>query len=453
MCGVLLPLTAVGGPSADALQQWIASHAVVVRSIDAADQDFSDLEPLLGAIGNARVVQLGEPSHGAGGSFAAKVRLIEFLHRRMGFDVVVWESGLYSLRLTEAALRGGEDAARAARRGIFPVWSATEEARPLFEYARMSQATTRPLEMAGFDVQLTGEGALERLSADLKVFVSGLHATALRTRCERLVDELLAQWDRRWPQRPRDGEAFATAADRLLAAILEHRAAFEAAHGAREVAFMHRVVENFRDFGICMHELLPNMDKNGAEAQALRNKSWNRRDAGNAQNLRWLIDTYYAGRKLVVWAHNGHIMNAHYAADWMKLHEQPQPDGMQPMGAYLSEWFGDEVYSIGFTAFGGEDRMVTVDSAALAVPQPGDETLEHRLHALGKPYVFLDLRNLDGQPQHALRKPQTMYVRGYRSETVADITRIYDALFFIDRMAPAALIEPLADPQPGIRSR
>jgi erythromycin esterase-like protein len=51
-----------------------------VRTIDAADQDFSDLEPLIDAIGSARVVQLGEPSHGAGSSFAAKVRLVMFLH-------------------------------------------------------------------------------------------------------------------------------------------------------------------------------------------------------------------------------------------------------------------------------------------------------------------------------------------------------------------------------------
>ncbi|MGH9894114.1 MAG: erythromycin esterase family protein, partial [bacterium] len=68
---------------------------MTVRSIDPADEDFKDLEPLIKAIGSARVVQLGEPSHGAGSSFAAKARLIKFLHRRMGFDVVAWESGLY----------------------------------------------------------------------------------------------------------------------------------------------------------------------------------------------------------------------------------------------------------------------------------------------------------------------------------------------------------------------
>ena len=51
---------------ADELQKWISGRAVAVRTIDAADEDFRDLEPLIDAIGSARVVQLGEPSHGAG---------------------------------------------------------------------------------------------------------------------------------------------------------------------------------------------------------------------------------------------------------------------------------------------------------------------------------------------------------------------------------------------------
>jgi erythromycin esterase-like protein len=61
---------------------------------------------------------MGEPSHGAGSAFAAKVRLIKFLHQRMGFDVLVWESGLYDVRLAQAALRTPEDPVTAARRGI-----------------------------------------------------------------------------------------------------------------------------------------------------------------------------------------------------------------------------------------------------------------------------------------------------------------------------------------------
>ncbi|HWU54118.1 MAG TPA: hypothetical protein VN175_01370, partial [Rhizomicrobium sp.] len=102
-CG---PARSADQGASDALQTWIAANAVTVRSVDAADEDFSDLEPLAKAIGPAQVVALGEPGHGAGTSFAAKVRLIKFLHQHLGFDVLVWESGMYDVELSQAGMRG-----------------------------------------------------------------------------------------------------------------------------------------------------------------------------------------------------------------------------------------------------------------------------------------------------------------------------------------------------------
>ena len=81
----------------DPRAQWLREHAVAVRTIDPslAEDDFADLRPLIGLIGDARVVGLGEPTHGDGAHFHAKTRLIRFLHEVMGFDVLVWESGMY----------------------------------------------------------------------------------------------------------------------------------------------------------------------------------------------------------------------------------------------------------------------------------------------------------------------------------------------------------------------
>jgi erythromycin esterase-like protein len=141
--------------SSDPLQAWLAAHAIPIRTVDPQDDDFSDLDGLASAIGSARVVQLGEPSHNAGTCFAAKVRLIKFLHQHLGFDVVAWESGIYDVELVEAGLRSGEAPGAAARRGILENWSGSEECRPLFEYAQQSHKTDRPLAMAGFDSDLT----------------------------------------------------------------------------------------------------------------------------------------------------------------------------------------------------------------------------------------------------------------------------------------------------------
>src|SRR6476646_1280732 len=82
-------------PQREARVAWLKEHAVGLRSIDPADEDFADLEPLRKVIGDARIVQLGEQSHGDGATFHAKARLIKFLHQKMGFDVLAFESGLY----------------------------------------------------------------------------------------------------------------------------------------------------------------------------------------------------------------------------------------------------------------------------------------------------------------------------------------------------------------------
>ena len=60
----------------------LKKDAVAIRSIDPsiADDDFADLKPLMTAIGEARIVVLGEESHGDGATFLAKGRLIKFLH-------------------------------------------------------------------------------------------------------------------------------------------------------------------------------------------------------------------------------------------------------------------------------------------------------------------------------------------------------------------------------------
>lgn len=473
-----LSLAAPASPPSDDLQQWIAEHAISVRSIAATDDDFSDLEPLIDAIGAARVVQLGEPSHGAGSSFAAKVRLIKFLHQRMGFDVVAWEAGLYDLQLTQAGMRAGDDAVTAARRGIFATWSAAEQVKPLFEYAKASQATTRPLEMAGFDMQISAVQFNDAFVADLHSFVGQLRDASLREQASTFADQAIAAHRRIYarseafrrieanvlkavPPGEKPGPAMADARaawekteaakqvptkedlDRLdgattglIALIRNRRVDFEQIHGARQVTFMEHAVANLRGNDMNVYDNQRPDRPTGPAAKALYNEGWNRRDALNASNLRWLVERGYPGRKIIVWAHNVHVMNAYYAADLQGIHVEQQPGSLKPSGVFLTEWLQDDVYTIAMTGYEGSEGWDSSNPIAPAA----EGTLEARLHKLAKPYVFLDLRALDGKPGHPLRKPQSLRIDKHRSDTLTDVTKAFDAIFFIDRMEPVTRI-------------
>jgi len=462
--------------SDDALQSWISRATVNVRSIDAADEDFSDLEPLATAIGSARVVQLGEPSHGAGSAFQAKVRLVKFLHQRMGFDVLVWESGLYDVRLTEAGLRTGEDPQKAAQRGIFSIWSAAAQVAPLFEYIKATRATTRPVEMAGFDMQFTSDACFDRFAGDLRSFVNALPDAPVRSNASQLADRAITAYEairgriatrmrkndeartarlseqaaakmmKAWEQQDapafrNDRDRLLESVDRLLSIMRADRTELLQVHSARQIEFIERVTENMRTEGLNLYDVIGPDRPAGSPAFASRLEVENRRDAQNANNLRWLIQEVYAGKKIIVWAHNAHVMNAYYASDWHTVYLDPHPDSMKPMGVFLSEWLEDQIYTIIMTTYEGEDGWSTAHELT-AIPPAPDGSIEARVHQRAKPYAFIDLRSLKEIPTHPVHSVQQMRLPKYETNTLPDITRVADGIFYIDHMAPATAIQP-----------
>ncbi len=432
----------------DALQRWIGQNAVRIDT---------GIERLIAAIGKSRIVMLGEPSHGAGTAFAAKVRLVRLLHERLGFDVLAWESGLIDLERTEAGLRGDLDPIEAAQRGIFRIWSASAECQPLFAYAKTTRNGGRPLTMAGFDMQLTAPGTLDYFAAELRGLVGTLDPAA-RVEAEPLADRMLDHF--RLLYRFIDARAAKAAALRragitgdaqgaamrawnteegeTLRPVAKDVGGVEEASGELErllrprdgrARFMSRAIASIAGFGANLFEA---HGKHSAE-QAARYvvTGENRRDRINADNLRWLIDTAYAGRKIIVWAHNAHVMNAWYGPGFDHVSLQPIADAMKPTGIWLSDWYGEDLYTIGFTAWQGRDGLVGASPAPVPPAPPG--SLEERLHRLGAPEMFLPLRSM---PAGAV----SMRIPKYKVETVANPAQAFDALYFIDTMEPATSI-------------
>jgi erythromycin esterase len=410
-------------PPAAEVVTWLKGHAIDIRSVDASDEDFSDLEPIAHAIGGASVVQLGEPSHGAGTALAAKVRLFKFLHQRLGFDVLIWESGLYDVALVQAAMRGTDDAITAARRGIFSLWTEAAEARPVFEYVKSSQATTRPVEMAGFDMQITANGSAERYGPELQAFVDGVWPPPLREKARTLATVATNARRRLFSTgftARSDVDVLVSASRDLRDLIGGKRSDFEQAWGSSRTDFMDRTVENMRIDAMQRFE--------AAHSPPTTADRENRRDAVNADNLRWLIGSKCRGRKVVVWAHNVHIMKAYLSGDFLDVHLRPRPGDMKPTGVFLSQWLGRELYTIGMTAFGGSEGLAVAAQRTPIPPAPAG-SLEANLHALGHEYAFLDLHSC---PPLTARMPK------FASVSISDPGRVYDGLFFIDHMKPAS---------------
>jgi len=461
--GLLTPRAWGLEPGDDVLQQWLKRTAVAADPASSEDFSPAALEGVLSSIGDARVVLLGEPSHGSGAAFRAKVRLVRLLHERLGFDVLAWESGFIDLERTEAGLRSGMDPVQAAQQGILKIWSASAECRPLFVYAQESHRGKKPLTMAGFDMQLTAAGTLEYFARELRAFVAKFPARLGAApvaeqflesfgRLNRYTDALAAKLDElgrsgvngaargaaigAWNKS--EGDSIRPVAPDLEA-LQKAAAALEPMLGegspAERAGFMVQAVRGLTAYGA---NLLEDQGKHTAEQEAIYAVGReNRRDQANAENLRWMIDKEYAGRKIMVWAHNAHVMNAWYGPHFDSISLAPLQGGMKTTGAWLTGWYGRQVYKVGLTAYQGHEAMV--GSGAAPVPAAPVGSLEERMHRLGFAEAFLPLRPGNGGKRCPV-SPVEMRIPKFKEESVEDPAQAFDALYFIDTMTPATSI-------------
>jgi erythromycin esterase len=405
--------------------RWLAEHAVPVRSIMPEDEDFSDLMPLVGWVGSSRVVALGEVTHGDGAMFLAKARLVRFLHQVMGFDVLAWEAGFFDVPLVDTALRSAVPLPEAAAKGLYRIWWKSVEAQPVFSYVRSTQATPHPILTVGFDCRVSNETSRTTLfPASIFAFFDRLDPTLL-SKQERA--DLTAMSIGLVPadvyEHPGERRYNRDLPRRLIALIDQRRSDLLMRSSPREIDYVRQSLVS-----------LMNMDRAlGGPAGTGYSADGYTRDTAMAENLLWLLQGPLAGRKVIVWAHNYHLLRD-ASSPKMALALKDVPAG-GPMGLHLSRALGRDLYVIGALAHHGRNGEAGEKTEDLPVPVP--QSLEGLLHAVGKPRLLLGLRDLPAD--HWLRAPIQAGVYFYEPQ-VTDVPRLYDAVFFLDEMTPSHAI-------------
>ena len=386
-----------------------------VRSIEPSDTDFSDLNGLRTAIGGARIVLLGEQTHGEASTFLAKTRLIRFLHEKMGFDVLAFESGFYDCaRIWENVQQGGALSQEVVG-SLFYMYATSVQMGPLFDYVQGELHGAHPLVLTGFESQHTGVKAKTQLFDDFGRFLTRLSPAA--------VDE---DW---WLFRR---VSLATFNSRDFRPAPEEKARFfrKLSSLQRLLTDGGRVTDSLTNSTGFWREVV-----NSIESQATRywgmvqGNEGSVRDAQMARNLTWLAEKAYPGKKIIVWAHNGHIAKGMGSLAGGRAPANPE-DEFVPMGATIHRSFGSKAYCIGFSGSEGTYMNYVNDQIVTVAPRPA-ASIEGTLAAAGSTYAFLDYRRASGE----LRKPQDGTLRDYQS--VKGVwPELFDGLFFIARVYP-----------------
>ena len=421
---------AAGGPAVGAFAQDatgpddLAATAVAIRSIDPADLDFADLAPLREAIGDARVVVLGEQSHGEGPVFLAKARLIKFLHQEMGFDVLCWESGMLGCLTMDEQIADGSLPLGEAFESVFPIWTRSKQVEPTLRYVRESHATDHPIRQVGMDAQFysargmeayrTRAGALVRSLDDVVVgpeVTSGPDLMATFTFGTRPDEALVSQ----------ASEAFSV----LDGFLAEHEDRLRQLHDPREVELIRRTTSDAAWFTRMMAAQLSGADLTDDPDLI------NERDERMGDNLAWLAETYFPDSKIIVWAATRHAV--HRQKEIVYPDDPGMYDNMDSMGETAHARLGDDLYTVGFTAGRGKVCSVFRDQP-YDIGDPKEGSIEAAFEANNKPFQFLDFRTLPAD--HALRESQWMRPLGYAWQTAIWPDQM-DAVIWIDTVFPS----------------
>src|SRR5262245_4388899 len=109
----LLPLSiAAQTPPPGSVNEWIRDNAIRLAT-PVAGHGFDDMQPLKKVVGEARIVSLGEATHGTREFFQLKHRVLEFLATEMGFTIFSIEANMpEAYRLNDFVLKGTGDPAK-----------------------------------------------------------------------------------------------------------------------------------------------------------------------------------------------------------------------------------------------------------------------------------------------------------------------------------------------------
>ena len=162
LCNSAMSAATAHGQQSDATTEWIRTNAIRLSTTEAG-HGFADMQPLKALVGNARIVSLGEATHGTREFFQLKHRMLEFLASEIGFTIFSIEANMpEAYRLNDYVLNGTGDPAELLRGMYFWTWN-TEEVLEMIRWMRAFNASGRGrVQFTGFDMQ-THTVALENL--------------------------------------------------------------------------------------------------------------------------------------------------------------------------------------------------------------------------------------------------------------------------------------------------
>lgn len=375
----------------------------------------ADYDPLLAMVGDARLVLLGEATHGTREFYLARIAITQRLIMEQGFTGVVCEADWPDADRVNRYVRGvGED-------------RSAEEA--LGDFRRFPQWMWRNTDVRNFVAWLRDHNAA-LASGTPRVGFYGMDLYSLRRSREEVV-RYLDQVDPDAARRARsryacfdhhgeDPQEYGYAAsfdlspaceDQVVQQLVElqRRAAEYARRDGQMAADQYFTAEQNARLVRDAEEYYRSMFRG-------RVSSWNLRDRHMMDTVDALLthlDRQVGRTRLVLWAHNSHLGDARAT--------QMGEEGEWNVGQLARERHGGDAFLVGFTTYDGSVRAASDwggEAERKRVRTGLSESHEEMFHEVGIPNFLLPLRGNETAAAH-LREPRLERAIGviYRPES------------------------------------
>jgi erythromycin esterase len=376
---------------------------------------FYDLVPFGAAVGDARIVALGEATFGTREFFAIKQRLLEYLVKEKGFTIFAINANYLEATTLDLYIKSGEGDPKALLKGMLWPWN-TEEALAVVEWMRefnKAPGTHATLRFASFGIP-PASVVIPQVVDYLKR-CSPLDAFTAESNYAPLLK-----------MESRLGEAYDDAASR---AADRAEAVVKLLDVKRDLLVQSSSLAAWRD----ARQAAENARQNAATRIAGKGSSYN--NEMMARNIRWLAKDAYPGEKIVVWGHNALVGFA-------------PGDAEKSVGNWLREEFGEQLYVTGFAFHRGELLAPGFQNgkyepvATQTIPESAEGNGDSVFSAAGMPVFFLDLRTVPPTTalgrwlaeSHSFLEVGALWNRDdpQSNSRVKTLAKSYDGLIFLE---------------------
>jgi erythromycin esterase len=387
-------------PLAPALEPFVFPFA-------AADTTSSALSPLLDAVRDARIVGLGEPTHGTAEVFQLKHRLIRQLVEDGRVRHLVLEASVGEGADFDDYVSGRRDDLDVLL-GNLPLWMfQNSEFADLLRWLRAYNTTAeQPVRVYGMEAQYADRSARHALA-----YLRALDAPLAQQLLDRFGAQRVASDT---ASAPVFAHLYAPLPDSTLTAyqslFLGLRSAMDSRHEELVATSSPQAFDAARRHVGALGQFtsLALLESEAARAQL--------RDYIMAVNVAGIVESANANDRVVVWAHNEHV--------W----KREGNGGYDVLGRQLARWYGLGYYAIGFDFGSGAYRAPGATSWVHDVGAPASGSFTATLAGAGRPDALLDIRAALGTPAaaEALRGPLTVRATAGGQVPMRNGVRIFD---------------------------